>query len=810
MTPRTRSLFAVLLCAFLYTGSDCAQALTTPQWSRSLSTTQPTNESTLDWLAAADGETIVATAYLSDIVVRRVQPNGSYRYVQVLRPDSLPLWLSGAATVAMAADASSGDTLLLIGEKNASLPESCNLVQLDADGRRIRMSGVPRLSTDDGACLELAPLPDGSTVVLRERALVRLDSNGHLSWHLPLWPEVRAGFGKMLLLDAQQRLVVAGGEAEPTVHRFNLEGGLVSTHALLQPALPGVIGGLDLLANGDIVVAGHMDPAGNATHTGFVARLGASGQAQLLHTASTDVAYTYSTHDDAGLLYLQSGDGTVQAISAADGQLLWQRDGRSVAALAAGAVLVQAEPGWRATAVSPQNVSLWSTTIPHAIDRAEVRAGNSSGIRLVADITTATADCGPSPALLVLAPSDGSITGNQRICTIEASTSVRRLAALPQAGSLVQFSEEIRALSDSGAERWRFNARALGGEEARSRVLAATPLPDGGAWVLTARTSPPPIQPVLRRLAADGSLLQRWNVPVPPGYAAGAAAIVAEANEAALLLGFPGKLRWVRFTQPGDLREIRDYELAAASGGLGFYMSFPVQPRRLASGDIVLGYSWLPECGFLCPPRYTPLALMRLGRDGSERWRHLELGWYWPFAGFNSDGSAIAASQTGTINLGEIQRIDANGVAAPRQLLGMPISSIVGPSQDRYLLTSNGTHHALDASGNLTATGLTLGAGALGASDAGFLIVPDSGDTDALLIDPQSYAVSARFDFDGNPGQQQDIYTSHWTLGDDGSVYVASQRPSETMTQSGVRSYLTRFAVPGSAAGDIVFVDAFE
>lgn len=810
MISRNRSLFAVLLCAFLYTGSDCAQALSTPQWSRSLSTDQPTNESTLGWLAAADGETIVATGYLGEIVVRRVQRSGSYRYVQVLRPGSLPLWLSGAVTVTMAADVASGDTLLLIGEKNASLPESCNLVQLDADGRRKRLSAVPRLSADDGACLELAPLPDGSTVVLRERALVRLDSNGNLSWHLPLWPEVRAGSGKMLLLDAQQRLVVAGGETEPTVHRFNLDGGLVSTHALLQPPLPGGIGGLDLLANGDIVVAGQMDPAGNATHTGFVVRLGAGGQAQLLHTASNDVAYAYSTHDDAGLLYLQSGDGTVHAISAADGQLLWQRDGRSVAALAAGAVLVQAEPGWRATAVSPQNVSLWSTAIPHAIDRAEVRADDSSGIRLVADISSATADCGPSPALMALAPSDGNIAGNKRICTIEASASVRRLSTLPQAGALVQFSEEIRALTGSSAERWRFNARALGGEEARSRVLAATLLPDGGAWVLTARTTPPPIQPVLRRLAADGSLLQRWNVPVPSGYAANTAAIVAEANEAALLIGSPGKLRWVRFTRPGDLREIRDYELAATGGGLGFYLSFPVQPRRLASGDIVLAYSWLPECGFLCPPRNTPLALMRLGRDGSERWRRLELGWYAPFAGFNSDGSAIAASQTGTVNLGEIQPIGADGVAAPRQLLGMPISSIVGPSQDRYLLTSNGTHHALDASGNLTATGLTLGADALDASDAGFLIVPYSGDTDALLIDPQSYAVSARFDFDGNPDLQQSFYTSHWTLGDDGSVYAVSQRPSETMPQTGVRSYLTRFAVPGSAASDIVFLDAFD
>jgi hypothetical protein len=58
----------------------------------------------------------------------------------------------------------------------------------------------------------------------------------------------------------------------------------------------------------------------------------------------------------------------------------------------------------------------------------------------------------------------------------------------------------------------------------------------------------------------------------------------------------------------------------------------------------------------------------------------MELGWPWSFAAFNSDGNAIAVAQTGTNLTGEIQRIDANGVAAPRQLPGIPITAVAGPN----------------------------------------------------------------------------------------------------------------------------------
>lgn len=807
MKPRLYTLFLLYFCTLFCTTG--ATALTTPQWSQPLALQQPTNETTLDWLPAGDGETILATALQYEVVVRRVRPDGSFRQVLVLNAYNLATTLYGSLDVAMAADSVSDDTMLLVSERGISA-KFCSLVRLDANGQRKHASSVPNLSADDGACLELALLPDGSIAVLRTRALVRLNADGTLRWHRSLWPAVRDAAGTLLRVDTQQRLVIAGGEAEPTVHRFDLDGMPVSTHALLQPALPGAVAGLDLLDNGDIVVAGSLDPPGNASHTGFLVRLASSGQAQLLHTGADDVPFTYSIHDDAGLLYAQADDGTVRAIAAADGQLLWQRAGRHVAALAAGAVLVQAETDWRATAVSPQNVPLWSTPIPHAPDRAEVAIAADGGVRLVADIASSSTDCGPSPALLALAASDGSIVSDRRICRIEALGEVRTLSVLPQAGVLVQLREDVRLLDDSGIERWRFDARTLSGTEARSVIQSSALLPDGGAWVLSVRPLSPPIQPVLRRLGADGSVLQRWNVPVPPDYAANSVALVASADEVVLLIGLPGKLRWVRYTQPGDLREIRDFEFASVSNGAGFSMSFPAAPQRLAGGDVVLGYSWMPQCGFLCPPRKMPLVLLRLGRDGAERWRHAELDWYSPFAGFNSDGSAVAMTRTGTSTPGEIQRIDANGVAAPRQPLGVPITAIAGPSRDRYLLLSDGNHHVLDASGNLTATGLTLGGDALDAGSIGFLLWPYSADTDALLIDPLSYTVSARFDVDGNPDLQQNLYTSHWKLGEDGSVYVATLRESGSVAQSGARAYLTRFAVPGSAAADIVFIDRFE
>ena len=81
----------------------------------------------------------------------------------------------------------------------------------------------------------------------------------------------------------------------------------------------------------------------------------------------------------------------------------------------------------------------------------------------------------------------------------------------------------------------------------------------------------------------------------------------------------------------------------------------------------MLAYSTkLAYCGILCPGLPATLALMRLGRDGAERWSHVQTHWQRPFVGLNHDGSAITAALTGTVTLGEIQRIDANGAAAPR------------------------------------------------------------------------------------------------------------------------------------------------
>lgn len=809
MNVSNKSLVCLSLCGLLHALDAGAQV--TPQWSRPLSAYQRTDETTLAWLPAAGGDTIVATDFRGEVVLRRVRPDGSDRYMQVLRPYYLAVPLYGEMLVAIAEDSAGGDTLVLVSEHGSPRAPACNLVRLDADGRRERVSSVRLMSSNDGACLELTVLPDGSVAVLREHALVRLNADGSLRWHQPLTPAVPAGRHRALLLDAQQRLAVAGGDTEPTVRRFDLDGLLVSTHTLLQPPLPGTIGSLDLLADGDIVVTGSMDPAGGATQTGFVLRLGASGAVQPLYTAATDVPFTFSTHDTAGLLYVQGGDATVRAIAAADGQLRWQRPGRDVAALAAGAVLIQDQPSWFATAVSPQNVPLWSTAIAHPADRAQVRADDSGSIHVVADVSITTADCGPAPAVISLAVSDGAIAGNRRICRIELPLELRKLSALPQTGVLVQLgSSEVRSLDGRGAERWRLDAAALGGDEVRSRVLTSALLPDGGAWLLTVRDSPPPWRLTLRRIGADGGTLNRWNVPLPPDYLVTEAAILGESNEAVLLIGQPGKLRWVRFSRPGDLREIRDFG-SGMSDAYRYAVSYPARPRRLAGGDIVLAYTWrLANCGFPCPPVATPTRLMRVGPDGAERWSHEQASWYMPFVGLNSDGSTITAARNGPSAPGEIQRIDANGAAGPRQVLDVSISAIAGPAQDRYLLIDNGTHYAMDAAGNLTPTGVTLDAGELGASNAGFLIQPYQGNADAVLIDAQTYAVTAYLDVGGDTSLPPNPYASNWAINDDGSIYAGHQRLSDSVPSSGSRSHVARFAVTGSAAADIVFLDSFD
>jgi hypothetical protein len=331
-------------------------------------------------------------------------------------------------------------------------------------------------------------------------------------------------------------------------------------------------------------------------------------------------------------------------------------------------------------------------------------------------------------------------------------------------------------------------------------------LADGGSWLLNEQRGAPRSRTLLR-LAANGSTLQSFNVPLPSNGLF-AAALVADADEAVVLQANGKDLRWVRFTRSGGLREIRDYALPGTAAG-SQRQWFATTPRRLPGGDIVLAYAR----GGPCPWNLCPLPdsmLLRLTADGSLRWQY-ELPQSTPFAGFNDDGSAIAINLGAEAAQTRIVAIDAQGMAAPAQLPGFRISQAIGPSHGNYLLYADGVHYRMDAVGVLAATDIPYASTAyLAVGEAGFLLDAQALGADAVLLDPLSLATYAAFDIDGVANPPSLNYAYQWTMADDGSIYAASYLEHDSAPGWSARSRVSRFAVPGWIAADRIHADGFE
>ncbi|WP_133819981.1 PQQ-binding-like beta-propeller repeat protein, partial [Tahibacter aquaticus] len=684
----------------------------------------------------------------------------------------------------------------------------CNLLRYSSQGVRELSLAVPPANGGAGDCLELAVAADGSLIVLRERALLRLASDGSLLWQNAT-VNARSTDGPSLLIDAQQRIVIANNSAsdDASVARYDMDGVFLDDAYVPNTGRNTALS-LDLLPNDDVIVSGKMDLPGDFSQTGFVSRWSSTGTLQLLNVAYTDTPYLRSVHDAAGNLFVLTGQNTVRAIDPLSGQLRWEQAASAMAARPDGVLLTDGNS--TVTAVDAAGIAAWT----HMLSAQDIRFASGSSDpnltpRLLLQSGDSTPVCGRGPEVLSFTTT-GAVAQRQKVCATAINDDVMQMQAAAGGGIGLLTRYRVRALDDSGTAQWEFdncNFSCTGQEPARP--LASRVLADGGSWLLNEQRGAPRSRTLLR-LAANGSTLQSFNVPLPSNGLF-AAALVADADEAVVLQANGKDLRWVRFTRSGGLREIRDYALPGTAAG-SQRQWFATTPRRLPGGDIVLAYAR----GGPCPWNLCPLPdsmLLRLTADGSLRWQY-ELAQVSPFAGFNDDGSAIALDLYATAAQTRIVVIDAQGVATT-QLPGFLIEQATGPSRGNYLLRANGVHYRMNASGVLTATDIAYppagnSAVYLAVSEAGFLLDASSQGIDAVLIDPLSLAAYASFDIDGATTASVRSSAYKWTMADDGSIYAAAFLPADGAAESPLRSSLVRFAVPGWSADDPIYADSFE
>ena len=793
-----------------------AQAQTTPQWTRPLVVYQPSAEDVNDrrrWAVAEDGGSVFASTHGSEQMLRRFAADGSERFAKLVDPYRLPLPPARGVDVAIVAvDPASDATYVIFSGPADYTPAAikrCNLLRYSSQGTHEVSVAVPPVDGSAGNCLELAVAADGSLVVLRERALLRLASDGSLLWQLAT-VSASSTDGPSLLIDAQQRIVIANNTTSgATVARYSLEGVLLDDAPVPDTGSNTALS-LDLLPNDDVIVTGKMDLPGASSQTGFVSRWSSSGALQLLGVAGTDTPFLRSVHDAAGNIFVLTGQNTVRAIDPLSGQLRWEQAASAMAARPDG-VLLLTDGNSKVSAVDAAGNVAWT----HTLSAQDIRFASGSNDpsrtpRLLLQSGAGTPGCGRSPEVLSFA-ANGAVAERQKACFTAANDDILQMQAVAGGGIGLLTRYSVRALDDRGRQQWEFdNCSFSCSASVTPRTLASQVLADGGSWLLNEQQGAPGPRTLLR-LAADGSTLQSFNVPLPLNHLS-AVALVADADEAVVLQANGKDLRWVRFTRSGGLREIRDYDLpGTASDSQRQWFATP--PRRLSSGDIGLAYSRGGPCPFnLCP--LPSSVLLRLAADGSLRWQY-ELAHALSFAGFNDDGSAVVLELGADAAQTRIVMIDAQGTAAT-QLPGFRIDQAIGPSRGNYLLLrSNGVHYRMDAGGMLTATDIAYsssdyGSVYLAAGEAGFLLNARSQGADAALLDPLSLATYATFHIDGVPTTLDDGYAYKWTMADDGSIYAGSFRHADSAPSSPLRSSLSRFAVPGSNADDRIYADGFD
>jgi hypothetical protein len=386
------------------------------------------------------------------------------------------------------------------------------------------------------------------------------------------------------------------------------------------------------------------------------------------------------------------------------------------------------------------------------------------------------------------------------------STRISRISAVTDTVG-VALSRSAASLTPQGMRRWRLNADDNCPAQSQGFIDSVESLPNGEAWVLRRcppATSTSPYRHELLRLDAQGNVLVSTELA---GTAAQTwyARLLPEPGGVVVAIPLSNGLRWLRIGMDGTV--IDD----ALTGLAGPAQTTITNIRLWPNGSASVATRQYTNCG-ISPPNACPIpasTLLRLNVDGTERWR-VEAGATPPFIGFNDDGSSLIVESLGYEPL-RLRQVSATGVpgnafaAADGERLY--VGGAAGPVQGRYLAFSEAGHVLLDGSGTVIArrpSAGTAGSFPLASGNLGF--VTGSWNSDAALVSADDLSVVAEFDVDGIDNTSWD--DAQWKSLDDGSLYSATLKPGDYGVPN--RARISRYAVPGTPAADLIFIDRFE
>lgn len=796
-----------------------------PQWVVNVESRVRTQERPLadlagSWVSLSDGSQVLAARRHNDYTpsppLRRISPDGQVS-------DFGPYYASAFRVLLATAQDGVRDGFFAL----SSGPEEHAVSQLQFlqnDGRQRWSINLPSNAADgEGPAVAVSPQADGSALVLRKRSLLKVDANGRVKWHFG------NGNANHFMLD-QAALAVdslgvswVGGRGGlrlgadhlkfAAVRRFDSKGNLLSLGLLLcDSCTQSRVHGLAVLPSGEVAVVGRS----GANEPGFFAMYEHYGPQRLRVFTAPGGGYDHVVADAANNVYALARDiNTVSAIDPTNGSVRWQKSGSDISTLPEGVLIAQAPASGvgalTLTAYAPDGSAQWSRQIEASDGSALGGARYEDGVtRVVAMIERSGPDCGISPSLVTL-DAIGMQQSAIRACTIATRRYWQNASSGSETGIAGNLGQRVVRFSVLGEKLTDYTPCPLcPAYDNPIYTDASQAMPDGSTWVTTTYrgTTAPPAPHKLLRLAAGGNVLS--ETPLPGTGGGMSTRLLADASQAVVLVPQRGSVHWIRVSAGGSL-------LGAATFSLpGQHDKVDLLNTRLwpdGSTSLVTQRYNVDGCeADPPPPRCYELynTVLRINADGSENWR-AELDQKWLNASIEDDGShvvLISAWEAG--DPVRLRRIDANGTVSAAVAIADSAEGYVGhgigPVRGRYLFTTPKGYRLVDRDGNLLASsGGSLEYGLVVAYAApGFIVA--SGLFNGRLISADDLSELAQFDIDGADLYPPfDTYWEHWSLSDDGSVYM-SEQPSP---RNGNRPRLARFAVPGSAADDVIFIDRF-
>lgn len=625
---------------------------------------------------------------------------------------------------------------------------------------------------------------------------------------------VRGADGNLWLAGGGGSRTDPDGARVAAVRRMDDEGRLLTLHTFLCASCSqSNATAIDALPDGEVVVVGRS----GENEPGFIAFYRGNGAPRLRLDTAPGVGYDRLVHDADGNIYAHSErEERIVALNR-DGGVRWQREGSDMSALDHGVLISQRFPrragALRIDAVAADGQLRWSQQI-EASDG--IRAGGAvvaadGRIGVLAQINRSDDGCGIAPRVITLDPG-GAPLGAVRGCTESNRPIIRAISAAAGQGAAVVLNDRSVRLSPD-AELLRLHP-ACPLCLSNDRYPLRTQLnPDGTQWLVQTRTATQfgvQARRFVTRIAADGSVLTDVEIPVDATYDF-RSRLLADTTRAIELSHHPAGLRWSRVLATDTQALSRTIALAGDFDTVDFSNT-----RLWPDGSVSValwrantrGCQFSPPSPITCTPRLH--VVLRLDADGNERWR-VELGQNGTFNGFNDDGSTLSFSTVWPAGTVRLRTIASDGSAGPiTDFQGLTSDMDVagaGPVQGRYSIALSHTLFLIDGQGQVLTSrpvGNSAFGGAFAHGSTGFLV--SSTNNDATLLSADDLSVRAYFDLDGVPNQYSSGTLPLWQLLDDGSVYASSftRRDPNTL------ALIARFAVPGTAAADRIFLDRFD